>query len=276
MIARLQILITLILTIIYGVYLIDFNAFVDVLKVLAFYILINILYILLIILIFVLIIMLTQKVRKDALWKHQLLMVFSKYFFFSLLRVNVIVTGEENLPTHNRFVMYSNHIEYSDPFYIKQFYNHTTLSFVSKEPLFKYPILKNLLRGIGCIPIGRLADRKSLEAIIETIKVVKNGQPMGIFPEGKRSYSNQLQDFKPGAFKVAQKAKADISLVTIFDFHEINRKPIRIKKVKVYMSILPLIKYEEIKDLDTIAISNMAHQMIEEELNRYKNKFDRN
>lgn len=276
MIAKLQIFVTLVLTIIYGVYLIDFSGIVDVLKIVAFYLTINIIYIFIVILVFVLIIMLTQKVRKDSLWKHQLLMVFSKYFFYSLLRVKVIVSGEENLPTNNRFVMYSNHIEYSDPFYIKQYYNHTSLSFVSKEPLFKYPILKNLLLGIGCIPIGRLADRKSLEAIIETIKVVKNGQPMGIFPEGKRSYSNTMGTFKPGAFKVAQKAKADISLVTLFDFHEINRKPIRIKKVKVYITILPLIKYEDIKDLDTITISDMAYKMIDKELNRYKNKFDRN
>jgi len=276
MIAKLQILVTLVLTIVYGVYLIDFNTYLDVLNIVAFYLSINILYILLIIFIFILVIMFTQKARKDALWKHQLLMSFSHYFFFSLLRVKLIVKGKENLPKNNRFVMYSNHIEYNDPFYIKELYNYTSLSFVSKEPLFKYPILKNLLTGIGCIPIGRLADRKSLEAILETINVVKNGQPMGIFPEGKRSYSNNLQDFKPGAFKVAQKAKADISLVTLFDFHEINKNFFRLKKVKVYMSILPLIKYEEIKDLDTITVSNMAHKLIDEELDKYKNKFDRN
>ncbi|MDA3932530.1 MAG: lysophospholipid acyltransferase family protein [Tenericutes bacterium] len=274
MIAILQILVTLVLTIVYGVFLIDFNGLIDVLKVVAFYLTINIIYILLIILIFVLIVLLTEKLRKDALWKHQLLMAFSKYFFCSLLRVKLIVKGKENLPKNNRFVLYSNHIEYNDPLYIKQIYNHTNLSYVSKIPLFKYPIVKNVLRGIGCIPIGKLADRKSLEAILETIKVVKSGQPMGIFPEGKRSYSNNLGSFKPGAFKVAQKAKADISLVVLYDFHEINRKIYRIKKVKVYLTILPLIKYEDIKDLDTIVISNMAYQLIDEELDKYKNKFD--
>ncbi|QWC00679.1 1-acyl-sn-glycerol-3-phosphate acyltransferase [Mycoplasmatota bacterium] len=275
MIAILQILVTLSLTIVYTVIMIDFDAFIDILKVLAFYLTINIAYILLIVILFVLIVLFTQRVKKDALWKHQLLMAFSKYFFSSLLRVKPIVSGQENLPTNNHFVLYSNHIEYNDPFYIKQYYNHTSLSFVSKEVLFKYPILKNLLLGIGCIPIGRLADRKSLEAILETIKVVKAGQPMGIFPEGKRSYSNQMNAFKPGAFKVAQKAKADISLVALYNFHEINRKKLRIKKVKVYISILPLIKFEDIKDLDTVTISNMAFEKINEELDQYKNKFDK-
>jgi 1-acyl-sn-glycerol-3-phosphate acyltransferase len=271
MIAIIQIILTFVLTVIYALTQVDFTSILSILGLVGFYLALNVGYIILIILLFIIVIYATSKVESKNLKKHQLLMVFSKYFFYSLLRVKVEVKGLENLPKDNNFVVYSNHIEYNDPFYLKQYYNHTPLSFVSKEPLFKYPILKTLLMSINCIPIGRLADRKSLEAILETIKTVKNGQPMGIFPEGKRSYSNNLGDFKPGAFKVAQKAKADISLAVLYNFHEINKNYFRIKKVKVYMTILPLIKYEEFKDLDTITLSKLAYEKINKELDNYKN-----
>ncbi len=270
MIAIIQIILTLIFSILYSVFMVDFTSILSILSIVGVYLVLNIIFIISTILTFIILVYTTEKVRVDAIWKHSLLMTFSNYFFCSLLRVKPVVKGLENLPKNNRFVMYSNHIEYNDPFYIKMFYKKTALSFVSKEPLFEYPIVKNLLHSIGCVPIGKLADRKSLEAIIKTIKVVKAGQPMGIFPEGKRSYSNDMNSFKPGAFKVAQKAEADISLVAIYNFHEINRKKLRIRKVKVYISILPLIKYDTFKDLDTVAISDMAYKMINDELDKYK------
>ncbi|MCF7923863.1 MAG: 1-acyl-sn-glycerol-3-phosphate acyltransferase [Candidatus Izimaplasma sp.] len=270
MLAIIQIIVTILFTILYGIFSFDFFNIFYILEIIGVYLLSNVIYIILIISIFILIVYMTSKMSKKSLKKHRLLMMFSNYFFNSLLRVKPIVKGLENIPKDNNFVVYANHIEYSDPFYLKQFYNDSPLSFVSKEPLYKYPILKTLLNSIGCIPIGKLADRKSLEAILQTIKVVKEGQPMGIFPEGKRSYSNEMQPFKPGAFKVASKAKADISLVTLFDFHEAQVNKLRLRKTKIYLTILPLIKYEDYKDLDTVEISKLAYKKIDEELNNYK------
>lgn len=270
MIAKIQIILTLIITLIYAIFNVDYQSLWSILSIILVYMTINIIYIVVVILTFIISIYATKRMPVDSIKKHNYLMNFSNYFFCSLLRVKPIVKGLENLPKDQNFVMYSNHIEYNDPFYIKQLYKNTSLSFVAKEPLFKYPILKDLIHGIGCIPIGKLADRKSLEAILSAIKSVKSGQPMGIFPEGKRSYSNYMDVFKPGAFKLVQKAEADMSLVTIYNFHEINRKRIRIKKVKVYISILPLIRYEELRDLDTIQVSDLAFNKINQELEMYR------
>lgn len=270
MIAIFQIILSLLLSLLYTIVYVDFQSILSIISIIGVYLAINIIYILMVIVLFIILVFTTEKVNKASIWKHNLLMTFSNYFFCSLLRVKPIVKGLENLPKDSNFVLYANHIEYNDPFYIKMFYKNSSLTYVSKEPLFKYPVLKNLLHGIGAIPIGKLADRKSLEAILQAIKTVKSGQPIGIFPEGKRSYSNTMGSFKPGAFKVAQKAEADISLVAIYNFHEINRRKIRIKKVKVYLTILPLIKYEDIKGLDTVAISDMAYQLINQELDKYK------
>lgn len=271
MITIIHIIITTILTVVYGIQVVDFSNWLLVLSLIGFYVLINIFLAIFIIVIFFVIVFLTKKVDPKSIWKHNLYMAFANYFFYTILRVKVIVKGLENLPKDQNFVVYSNHIEYNDPLYIKRYYHNTALAFISKEPLFKVPLVKDVLESTGCIPIGKSADRASLQSILAAIQKVKDGQAMALFPEGKRSYSNNMDVFKPGAFKVASKAKADISLVAIYDFHKINVKKFRIKRVKVYMSILPLIKYDEYKELDTVKISQVAFSKIDEELNYYKN-----
>ncbi|MFO7968682.1 MAG: lysophospholipid acyltransferase family protein [Candidatus Izemoplasmatales bacterium] len=270
MLAIIQIIVTLLFTILYGFFSFEVFDILYLLEIIGIYLLTNIIYIFLVIIVFIIIVFITEKNNPKSLKKHRLLMMFSNYFFNSLLRVKPIAKGLENLPENNNFVVYSNHIEYSDPFYLKQFFDKYPLSFVAKKPLYKYPILKNLLYSLNCIPIGKLADRESLEAILKTIKAVKDGQPMGVFPEGKRSYSNEVKPFKPGAFKVAFKAKANICLVALFDIHETQVKKFKIRKTKIYLSILPVIKYEEYKDMDTVEISKLAFKKINEEMNKYK------
>lgn len=275
MIAIIQMIISLTLTLLYAIFQVDYSVLMSILSIIGVFLLINIAFILLVVLMFIILTYLTAGVKPNTVWKHNLLMRFSNYLFVSLMRVKPIPKGLENIPDHNRFVMYANHIEYNDPFYIKMFYKNSTLAYVSKEPLFKIPFLKTLLKSIGCLPIGKMADRKSLATILEAIKQVKSGQPMGVFPEGKRSYSNDPIPFKPGAFKVAQKAKADISLVAIYDFHKMNINRFRIKKVRVYLHFLPIIKYEDYKDLDTVAISELAYSKIKDALDDYKKQLDK-
>ncbi len=205
------------------------------------------------------------------MWKRTIIHWYSMYLFRFFYRVRLIVTGKENLPKNNRFVVVSNHIEYTDPIFVMQAFHRFPIGYVAKEPLFKYPLLRNLMYGIGCIPISRFADRSALESILQAIKQVKGGQPMGIFPEGKRTYTDTMIDFKPGAFKLAQKPKADIAPVVLYKMHDLSKKP-RLLPTKVYLHILPVITYDQYKELDTVSLSNMVYQQINQQLDDYKAK----
>lgn len=202
-----------------------------------------------------------EKANPKSKFKHALLNFYSHWFYNSILRVRVKVTGKENLPKNQRFVIFCNHIEASDPMYMKQVYKEFPVAFVSKVALFGSFPVKNILSSVGCIPISPKADNSALNSINESIERVKNGQPMGIFPEGRRTYSNHPIDFRPGAFKLPLKSEADISPVAVYNMHEIYRKG-RILPVTVYLHVLPLIKYEEIKDMNTIAIAQMVQSRI--------------
>ncbi len=270
MLVILQAILAFILTALYAVNINLVFDFSGIITVFLVFIVFNIIVALVLLLLFVIFIYTTEKMSMKAMWKHYVVHYYSMYLFRFYYRVRLIVTGKENIPKNNNFVVYCNHIEYTDPLFIMQVYKNFPIAFVAKKPLFRFPILKNLMYSLGNIPITRYSDRSALESIIKAIGQVKNGQPMGVFPEGKRTYKNELIEFKPGSFKLAQKAKADISPICIYDMHKLAKKW-RILPTKVYMHILPLITYEEYKDLDTVSLSQKVYDIINEQLNKYKN-----
>ena len=271
MLAIIQFILATIGTVIYGIHLNPSFDLAGVLCIVLMFLMFNLIAIILIFVFFVIFIYATEKMSPTLKWKHYVTHFYNMYMFRFFYRVRLIVTGKENLPKNMNFVVYSNHIEYTDPLFIMQAYKRYPVGFVAKEPLFRFPVLRNLMYGAGCIPITRYADRRALQTIIKAIKQVKEGQPMGIFPEGKRTYQNELIEFKPGAFKLVQKAKADISPVCLYDMHELSLHKFRVFPVKVYLHILPVIPYEEHKDMDTVELSEHVYQVIETKLNEFKN-----
>ena len=270
MILLLQLFLSAFLTILFAINIELQLEIIDVLKVILVFIGFNLAITLLILIIFILLIYITSKSAPSSIKKHKMFNHFNYYIFNFLFRVKPIVTGKENLPKNNNFVVYSNHVEYTDPFYIKQVYKDFPLAFIAKEELFKIPLIRTIISSIGCIPLSRkVGDRQALQAVLQAINQVKNGQPIAIFPAGTRTHANTMNDFKPGAFKTAQKAKADISLVVLYNFQK-TVKTFKLFKAKIYLKVLPLIKYDEYKDLDTNSISDLVYIKIKDELESFK------
>ena len=209
-----------------------------------------------------------EKARPSGMFKHRLLEAYTHWYYNGILRIRLVVTGTENLPKSGRFVIVSNHIEASDPMFMKQVYKKFPVAFISKVALFKSFPVKNILLSVGCIPISAKVDTSARDSIYEGIKRVKEGQPMAIFPEGKRTYSNQIIAFRPGSFKLPMESEADISPIAVYDMHEIHRKG-RILPVKVYLHALPLIPYTEYKDLTTVEIAQKVHDLVAAQMDRF-------
>ena len=219
--------------------------------------------------------LLIEKTDSKKLWKHRIYVDFGIYAFNILLRVHVKMTGKENIPKTNRFVVYSNHIEYTDPFYVKEAFKGKPMAYIAKAEVFKIPVIRSVLLGSGCISLTRGIDKRGLEAIHQAIEAVENNQPLGIFPEGTRSYRNTMGEFKPGAFKLALRAKADIVPVCLYNMHGIFRK-MRLGIHKGYLHILPPIKYEEYQELDSRSLSNLVKDRIQKQLDVFKSQIEDN
>ncbi|MBM7701705.1 lysophospholipid acyltransferase family protein [Metabacillus iocasae] len=97
--------------------------------------------------------------------------------------------GTENIPKEGGVILCSNHIDNLDPPAVG-ITCPRPISFMAKEELFHAPILKNILPGLQAFPVKRgMGDR---EALRRGIALLKQGNVLGLFPEGTRSKDGKL------------------------------------------------------------------------------------
>lgn len=149
----------------------------------------------------------------------------------------IYVEGKENIPTDKNVLFISNH---QSDFDIAIFMAliPTNKTFVAKIELQKIPLLRTWMKYIDCVFIDRNDTKQSLKAILQANKILKEGRNVVIFPEGTRSKSSQMNEFKQGSFKLAIKNKVPIIPVTIdgsYKLKEMNNGLIKPNKVYVYI-----------------------------------------
>ena len=192
---------------------------------------------------------------------------------FRLMRVKLVVSGAENIPKPGeKFVFVCNHQENYDIMAIMPVFKNHPLTFIAKEDAFDWFVLGHWIKMLGNIPINREANRQAAESIVKGIRLVKDGVPIAIFPEGKRSFGNTMEDFKPGALKLAMKPKVDILVGTIYDFSKVF-KWWPLKRQKIYLHFHPLLTYDSYGDMNSIELCNKIKAMIQAQLDYYEINF---
>ena len=93
------------------------------------------------------------------------------------------------------------------------------VNFMGKEELFKNPIMAAICRGLHVFPVKRGAADKS--AIKTALKIIKNGDCFGIFPEGTRSKTGKIRKAEPGVSLIAAMTKAPIIPAAIVNTNRI-------------------------------------------------------
>ncbi len=224
--------------------------------------------------VFIVIIILFADGNPKSMFRHHFMTMYSNYVYVRLLGVKLTIEGKENCPNHPRFVVFSNHIEHSDPFYIREAFFRFPLGFIAKETLFKNFLVKKVISFLGTVSISRESGRQAMQGILDGITVLESGRPIVVFPEGTRSYKNEMIPFKPGSFKLATKPLADIIPVCLYDMHELFKKGRR-WPAKVYVKILTPIKPDEYKDLDTIHVAEIVQSRIQTAIDAYNVRFHR-
>lgn len=145
------------------------------------------------------------------------------------------IEGEDNVPKDQAVLFVTNHqANFDIPLLLG--YIDKPKGFIAKVELTKLPIVSMWMKRINCVFIDRKNVRQSLQAINEGIEILKSGYSLVIFPEGTRSCSNQLGEFKKGSLKLALKAGVPIIPVTINGSYKIMEQSnylIRPAKVRI-------------------------------------------
>lgn len=84
---------------------------------------------------------------------------------------------------------------------------------MAKKELFKVPVLRLLLKAFGAYPVDRGGN--DLNAIKYSLKALKEGEKLVIFPEGTRVKGNMESVAKSGSSMLALKAKVPVIPVYI-------------------------------------------------------------
>merc|ERR1711957_314963 len=87
--------------------------------------------------------------------------------------------------------------------------------FIAKSDLKVVPGIGRQLSGGNHILIDREDKRSQLKTFRDSVKYLKNGVPLFVFPEGMRSKSGRLLDFKGGMFAIARKTEVPIIPLSI-------------------------------------------------------------
>jgi 1-acyl-sn-glycerol-3-phosphate acyltransferase len=126
--------------------------------------------------------------------------------------IGLEVHGIEHVPPEGPVIVVCNHLSNADPPLISIVFPRP-LFFMGKSELFRNPLLGALVRLFGGFPVQRgTADRA---AIKHALLVLRQGQAMGIFPEGGRSRTAAMVPGYPGVGLIALQARVPILPVAI-------------------------------------------------------------
>ena len=142
-----------------------------------------------------------------------------------------------------------------------EFHEDPWVSYVSKPENFKIPIVGRYMHRCLHLPIDRDNPRNALVTINEAADQIARGAvSMGIFPEGTRSKTGELGEFKNGAFKIAQKAKCPIVVAAIKGMDRAKHR--LFLPTTVTLNILGVLPYSETAEMRTAEISEKVRSMI--------------
>ena len=108
--------------------------------------------------------------------------VLCRFYFYRLCGMKV--TGQENLPEKGPFIILSNHRSMGDPFVLGVLYEQGELQFMAKEELFRNPVVRWYITRMHGFPVKR--GQGDLSAMRTAMQVLRDGNALGIFPEGTR------------------------------------------------------------------------------------------
>lgn len=151
------------------------------------------------------------KERKENAWKKFVRKVV-KVFLSALYHIAYRVKINGSVPKEGAYILCCNHINYLDAAAIVLF-NKRKVNFVAKEDLFTHGILYWLGHLFDAIPIKR--DMQDIEAMKRCLRVLKNGELLGIFPEGTRKGMEKNMKAKNGAAYMAIKSNVKVIPVGI-------------------------------------------------------------
>jgi len=169
-------------------------------------------------------------------------------------------TGQRNMPRSGGVLLVSNHLSYLDVFFLG-IPMRRPLNFVARSTLF-VPVLACLLRSMGAFPIQR--EGMGASGMKETLRRLRSGGIVTLFPEGTRSVDGQLAPLKSGIAVLVARAGVPVvpvGLAGTFEIWPRSRKVPFPHSIRVHYGqpIFP----EDMSGMETAAITALIRERLD-------------
>ncbi len=185
--------------------------------------------------------------------------------------VTVECEGMENIPQDTNCLFVSNHQGNFDTAVLMAYLDKPK-GFIAKKSVEKIFLLTVWMKHMKSLFLDRENPKLAAKVLIDGIKILKSGHSLVIFPEGTRSRSSTIGEFKSGAFKIATKSKVPIVPITLdgsYRIMEDGNNIIKPSTVKLY--IHPMVKTDQLTKEEIDGLPNKIFNIINSKLIEYKN-----
>ena len=181
----------------------------------------------------------------------------------AIVKARIRVRGLDKLPQDGRFLLVCNHQHIADPGILLHVFRSSQLAFISKKENADLIIVNKLMHRTMCQLVDRENDRQALKIILNCIRLLKEDEvSICAFPEGGIKEIGKLAHFRPGVFKVAQKAGVPIVVCTLRGTPDILRNAKKRKPTDVELHLVDVIPAEALAGRTTVDIADQVYEMM--------------
>ena len=153
-----------------------------------------------------------------------------------LLAFRPKIKGLRHVPATGPCILASNHLSFSDSVFMPLVVPRK-VTYLAKAEYFNSPGIKGFIQkltfiALGQVPVDRSGGRRSEAALLTGLKILSEGDCLGIYPEGTRSPDGRLYKGRTGIARLAMESGAPVIPVAMFNTHEIQPTGKLLPKVK--------------------------------------------
>lgn len=171
------------------------------------------------------------------------------------------------MPSNGPVIIASNHLSFSDSIFMPLVVSRR-VTFLAKSEYFTSPGIKGFIKKLtfitlGQVPVDRSGGKRSEAALLTGLRLLRENQCLGIYPEGTRSPDGRLYKGRTGIARMAIESAAPVIPVAMFNTAEIQPTGQVVPKVRRVEMVFGEPMYFSGDSSDQAVLRNVTNQIME-------------
>jgi 1-acyl-sn-glycerol-3-phosphate acyltransferase len=171
------------------------------------------------------------------------------------------------VPSNGPVIIASNHLSFSDSIFMPLVVSRR-VTFLAKSEYFTSPGIKGLIKKLtfitlGQVPVDRSGGKRSEAALLTGLRLLRENQCLGIYPEGTRSPDGRLYKGRTGIARMAIESAAPVIPVAMFNTAEIQPTGQVVPKVRRVEMVFGEPMYFSGDSSDQVVLRDVTNQIME-------------